>query len=378
MTDRYCPLPWISVHSWCGDVTPCCQWEDKGVIAENTEAAIHSDLFKDIRKSMLENKELKGCTQCYQEEAAGKQSRRTEALKQYGRPTTVQLKLMDIGFDNVCNLKCRGCQGAASHLWYDDEIKMYGESLHPTKYWSYLADADFNNLEYIHIAGGEPLLSKNFEEFSKKLLKSDNLNSITLSCVTNGTVLPKKSILELFQKVGTLKIDISIDALGKLNNYFRSGSNFTSLLKNLNYYKEFRSRQNLELSIHMTVSVYNVNKIPETYEYFNLYYPEFKLTHRVLHWPEQLSIKNLPQDYKEKLIPMFRDEKFKDILIELETEGKNLFNHFLNFHSKLDNIRNENLNDSNPMLSEYIKNYKVTETNSQVFFRQQLDYLRDI
>ena len=65
-------------------------------------------------------------------------------------------------------------------------------------------------------------------------------------------------------------------------------------------------------------------------------------------------------------------------MFELNAEGKDLFDHFLNFHNKLDEIRKEDLKDSNNMLSTYIKNYKTKEVDSQVFFRQQLDYLRDI
>ena len=382
MTDRYCPLPWVAAHSWCGDVTPCCQWEDTGVIAKDASDALHSDFFENIRQSMLENKELKGCTQCYQQEAAGKGSRRLNAIKEYGRPTEVKLKSMDIGFDNVCNLKCRGCQGAASHLWYDDEIKMYGESLHPTKYWTYLASADVDDLEYVHVAGGEPLLSKNFNNFAEILSSAKHIDTLKLSYDTNGTVLPKDNILNLIKKVGKLRVGVSIDGLGSLQDYFRSGSNFEEVLGTLDFYKHLQSiRENksTELLIQVTVSVYNVNTLPDIYEYFEKYYPEYRISHRVLYWPEQLSIKNLPQDYKDMLKPLFENkDQFKDILFELNAEGKDLFDHFLNFHNKLDEIRKEDLKDSNNMLSTYIKNYKTKEVDSQVFFRQQLDYLRDI
>jgi len=378
--DRYCPLPWVSVHSWCGDVTPCCLWEDVGTVSEDANAALHSEFFEGIRKDMLENKELKGCTQCYQEEAAGKISRRITAVKQYGHPTEVKLKSMDVGFDNVCNLKCRSCQGTASHLWHDDEIKMYGESLYPNKYWTYLSSVDANDLEYVHVAGGEPLLSIHFNKFAKSLIDSKNKNNLRLSYDTNGTVLPKDNVLELVKDVGDLRVGVSIDGLYGLQDYFRSGSNFDSVIENLNFYKQLKKDRTgiTKLDVQVTINVYNVNTLLEMYEYFKTYHPEFNVNHRVLHWPEQLSIKNLPRDYKDLLLPMFTDDKFRDIKIELDFEGNDLFNHFLNFHEKLDNIRNESLGNANPVLSEYIKNYKRESTDSQIFFIRQLDYLRSI
>ena len=133
------------------------------------------------------------------------------------------------------------------------------------------------------------------------------------------------------------------------------------------------------LNIQITVNIYNVNTVPSMYEYFKTHHPEFNIYHRVLYWPEQLSIKNLPIDYKQKLLPMFDDtELFSDVLLELQDKEKDLFDHFLNFHNKLDHIRKETLGDLNPMLSEYIKNYKRSSTDSQIFFRQQLNYLRNI
>ena len=380
MKDRYCPLPWVAAHSWTGDVTPCCLWEDSGVIAESAEDALHSDLFESIRSDMLNNKELKGCTQCYQFEAAGKKSRREDSIERYGRPTEVTLKQMDIGFDNVCNLKCRGCQSAASHLWYNDEIKMYGETISPTKYWSYLASSDVDKLERIHVAGGEPLLSKNFNTFANELLNSKNKTILELSYDTNGTVLPKENILELVKNVGVLRVGVSIDGLYGLQDYFRSGSEFNDVIEKLNFYKSLKNDRTGQtiLNIQITVNIYNVNTLPDMYDYFEKHHPEFTINHRVLYWPEQLSIKNLPQDYKQKLLPLFTDSKFSDVLIELESEGKNLFDHFLTFHNRLDQIRNEDLKDSNPMLSEYIRNYNKKEVDSQVFFRQQLNYLRDM
>lgn len=377
--DTYCALPWISAHSWCGDVTPCCFWEGNGVIADTATEAMTSEFYENIRTAMLAGKKVEGCKQCYKTEESGKTSRRQRSVTQYGRPTEIKLKSMDIGFDNVCNLKCRGCQSGASHLWHDDEIKMYGETVHPTKYWSYLATANVDDLEFIHVAGGEPLLSTNFDKFAKQLIDSKLKKNLELSYDTNGTILPKNNILELIQQVANLRVGVSIDGLHGLQDYFRSGSNFADIIENLNFYKKLKKDRlgSTTLNIQITVNIYNVNTLSSMYEYFKEHHPEFNVNHRVLYWPEQLSIKNLPTDYKQELIPLFSNkELFSDVLLELQDNEKDLFDHFLNFHNKLDIIRKETLGDTNPMLSEYINNYKRKGTDSQLFFLQQLHYLR--
>jgi MoaA/NifB/PqqE/SkfB family radical SAM enzyme len=379
VTDTYCSLPWISVNSWGGDITPCCFWEGNGVVANNTSEALNSQFFENIRKDMLENKKIEGCKQCYQTEECGKTSRRQRSIEKYGYPTEIKLKSMDVGFDNVCNLKCRSCQSGASHLWHKDEIKMYGETIHPTKYWSYITTANVDDLEYVHVAGGEPLLSTHFNKFAKELIESTNKNNLELSFDTNGTIFPKDNILELIKQVGSLRVGVSIDGLYGLQDYFRSGSNFNSIIEHLNFYKKLKQDRvgPTKLDFQITVNIYNVNTLPEMYKYFKEHHPEFNINHRVLFWPEQLSIKNLPMDYKQDLISLFDNkELYSDVLHELQNTEKDLFDHFLNFHDKLDSIRKETLGDLNPMLSNYIKNYKRNSINSQIFFIQQLDYLR--
>ena len=57
------------------------------------------------------------------------------------------IQCLDIVFDNVCNLKCRGCNSSASHLWRSDEIELYGEPLVKDKYTKNLNyQAIFSNL----------------------------------------------------------------------------------------------------------------------------------------------------------------------------------------------------------------------------------------
>jgi hypothetical protein len=170
MSPTYCPLAWTSVNFHDNRASPCCGWLGEGTKVASVADALTSQLFIQTRSNMLTGKESHGCAQCYQEESLGISSRRMHALAQVGVTTNIKLRSLDISFDNICNLKCRGCVSSNSHLIRNDEIEIYGESFSETKYWQNNIPVDVSNLEEINIAGREPFLSKNFKNFSNALL----------------------------------------------------------------------------------------------------------------------------------------------------------------------------------------------------------------
>ena len=97
------------------------------------------------------------------------------------------------------------------------------------------------------------------------------------------------------------------------------------------------------------------------------------LTKRELMWPNQLSIKNIPLDLKDRARPYL--EKYPEIIKFMDSEGKNLFDHFINYHNILNDLRKENLKNSNPWLYEYIQQYKSSTDNSREFFVSQIEGL---
>lgn len=384
MRDSYCPLVWIGLNILPGSIQPCCQWtgvgEDTSTIT-NVDNANNLPLFVKTREDMLQGKYISNCEQCYNAEDAGVLSRRVEAIELYGRPTEVDLRLLDISFDNVCNLKCRGCSSTSSHLWFEDEKSIYGKTFIEGKYIDQDFDIDVSKLEYINVSGGEPFLSKKYDTFSKILNESDSIEKIHLSISTNGTVLPPKNVYDSMIRAKQLSVSISIDGLGSLNDYFRSNSKFEECLNTINHLrnlKEIRKDKPTHIQIHTTVSIYNVNLLVDIEKYFTTNYPEYFYSHRMLYWPEQMCVRNMPKDLKDIVRPIVEsyDEKYIDVLTELNNEGEDLFDHFLNFNEQLDLRRNESLQNANPLLSEYIQNYKRNNIDSKVFFLKQMDVLQ--
>lgn len=359
MSKTYCPLPWVGLNILPGEVRPCCIWDGAPVPLDQ------------IRKDMLDGKEISGCQQCYFAEKVGSPSKRLESIEKYGNVTTISTQLLEINFDNVCNLKCRGCCSFSSHMWHSDEKEIYGKSFIDKKYIeSDIDDIDISNLKRIDISGGEPLLSKKAELFLGKLVKDRVIDNIELGINTNGTTIPSPIVFEAFKRARGLYINFSIDGIGKLNDYFRSGSNFDDIMKTIEYVNQIANDRR-KILINTTVSIYNVNYLKEIKDYFTSRYPDFTIQHRMLQWPEQLAVQNMPDKLKAIVRPIVESfgSDYNDVLEAINLPGKDVYGHFLNYHRILDNMRGENL--PNKLLSTYINNNNVV-TDSMMFFRGQI------
>lgn len=373
----YCPYPFIGASLQSDGVTlPCGQYMNVAPFTANQpiEDARNSKHMQEMRMKMLSNEHDSGC-QCPAEEAAGMKSMRQHAVEKFGFQPFGKLKTVELFFDNVCNLKCRMCASPYSHLWFDEEKELYGTTLSPTKYVKRnIADElDVSELEEIKIYGGEPLQSLEAEKFFMELLNNADVSNLSIEMSTNATKLPMKNTLEVFKKCKELKLNLSIDAYGELNNFIRSGSNWNEIESNMQFFDslyDLRDGHTL-IVVHSAVGVYNINCIHELNNFVKEKYPRFLKLQQLIQFPVFLNIQNLPDDYK-KLIEPFTDQQTKNYMY---SSTNNYFPHFINFHKKLNKIRNEDLKGLNPLLSEYIENYN-TIVDSSEFFIQQIKILQ--
>lgn len=375
----YCPYPFIGASLQSSGITlPCGQYMNIAPFnpAQSIEDARNSSHMQDMRMKMLNNEHDSGC-QCPAEEAAGIQSMRQTALNKFGYNPFGPIQTVEIFFDNVCNLKCRMCASPYSHLWFEEEKELYGETLSPTKYVknTKYQDADLSELKEVKVYGGEPLLSKDANEFFQKLISEGNIENIDVEISTNGTTLPTDFILQAFIRCKSLHINISIDGHEKLNEYIRSGSNWNECVSTMQFFdKLIDQRENKEtfIQIHSAIGIYNANCIKELDNFVSNNFPRFVRSKQMIQYPVFLNIQNAPTEYK-KLIENDVDEMTYNYMWN---GSNNYFAHFINFHNKIDSIRNESIETINPVLYNYIKNYILTVNDSRDFFIQQIRFLQ--
>jgi len=389
-TKTYCALPWASASLLTGGViAPCCSWfgVDKFANVSTLKEYFESEDLKKVRQDMLDGKPIQNCSGCYQEEKLGIKSRRQASIEQFGIVTETKLTTVDIDASNACNLKCRGCASTSSHLWYDDEKLLYGDTFSKRKYvpMQSVDEIDFTHIEHLKIAGGEPFLDKQLEVLLKSLVDQDLLKNISLVIDTNATLAPSSVMMNVLLGVKKLRLSCSIDGIDHLNSYFRSSANWQDCLTQFSTFDQLldlRHNLNTEINIHTTVSIYNVNKLIEIKQFFKEHYPRFFSSHRLAYWPEFISIKNIPVELKNKIKPVVEawGAEYTDIVQVLSEPGSDMFEHFLNFHDGLDLIRNENLSNSNDMLSRFIADYKTknpSRASSKEYFVKHLNFFKN-
>lgn len=431
MTNTFCPLPWTSVatkNDGCFRV--CCHAnvsDRRGLLTDSEEKVLNaknhnisavrnSRVLKEVRSKMMRGEWPEACSRCQREESVGLRSKRQYAheriklnVNSTQSGTTVDgeisieefpLRDLDLRFGNKCNLKCRMCGPSDSSSWYTDYEKLHGRFYQPPSSLNWYENEDFwddlqrnsSSLEHIYIVGGEPLLIEKHYEFLEYLISENRSLSIVLEYNTNLTLLPEK-VLNLWTRFKEVRIGVSVDAWGPLNNYIRHPSQFSIVERNLERLDQ--SPGNIVVWLASTVSIINLYdlselmlwKIRKRFQKINGSARKPLLTHHVLHKPEYLNIQCLPQEAKGKilrLLPGMR-ERF---LTEVQSEGlgadavehllakwneiyQSLLSHmlardlseqfpeFVSYTQNLDKIRDEKLKDV--VASEYFQLLMGTE-----------------
>ena len=116
-----CPLPWTHLEvDVNGGASPCCLYKGSvpgvKVYEQSLKSIQHTEYMNNLREEFHNGGRPSGCQSCWQEEDAGKTSKRQNSI--YKMKSSLQdwtpnseptLKFIDFKLGNVCNLKCRIC-----------------------------------------------------------------------------------------------------------------------------------------------------------------------------------------------------------------------------------------------------------------------------
>ena len=310
--NSYCSIPWVHLRldsSYAGStgVSPCCkfyyeEWDrinpDNGV-ADGILPALNTGPFRDIRRDMLANKPIKGCVNCYSDEAAGLESMRTNSNSTYKlkdlENTYLHTKFIEVSLDNTCNLECKMCSSFNStKLRKRDEI--LGYYVHPNMGFDpdLLDELDLTHVEHIKMVGGEPLLSRNHLPFLKKF---PDVSRLSLVYNTNATILPEGEAKLLMADAKELNFIISCDGIYKYNDYQRFGSDFETIISNAKVIRASFDNIN-RFTFLNTFTLLNLNNYADTIQWF-----KDNNLETFSNWGEgALSVENAPDWYEEWIL----------------------------------------------------------------------------
>ena len=354
----FCMLPWVHLYlNTQGKVTPCClsPWSEDshlGDINKNSIDQIWNDKpIRKLRTTMLKDRKVEGCWQCYQHEEHGLRSKRIMSNELYkhkfdwvkstdrtGRSADSKPVYWDIRISNLCNFKCRICGHHSSSKLYD-EAKELGTTCFPERVHYSVSDMpDFykqiiplmDSVEEVYFAGGEPLIMPEHYRIIDLLLEHGRTD-VKLRYATNFSEMMFKGrdVMEIWDRFDNVFIHASLDGSGARGEYQRKGQSWDKVL--VNRQRILSDHPKIDFMITPTISVFNVQHLPEFHKEWvenGLIKVDDMIPH-LLKQPEIYDIRILPKEIKEKVASIYRQH-----LIWLDTFDDQEF-------FKLPMVRNE-------------------------------------
>jgi organic radical activating enzyme len=270
MTDNRCTLPWMyptEVLLTTNMAATCCKTPR---VPMGSTGALTTQMI-DIRTAILANERHKDCSRCWAVDDAGGPSQRRRYSEHFYRPIewdrltpTDPIRHLSVLFSNKCQMQCFYCNEQASSMWEAKRkiIKVQQEHMD-------LKDVvDLENLEEIHITGGEPLLENKCIDFLMALpFKSTRKLGVVTNLSYGKATMDK--LLAIIERHPNLAISCSLDAIGdnftrKHFNWDLWSENFKVLAKGFNERQPQGARY---LHINIVVSIFNYKKLGDIIKY---------------------------------------------------------------------------------------------------------------
>jgi MoaA/NifB/PqqE/SkfB family radical SAM enzyme len=310
----FCTKPWQHLHIEADGVAmPCCnayvEAKTPSLADQPLPEVYNSQAMRRVRLSMLRGVRDPLCRDCWDREDRGECSARStlepaafaEAVTAARSITTAEGAIpadkiapddIDIRWSNLCNFKCRMCWHRSSSAWFDDAEKIAEEidatsgraPLRPEDsarrflVWGEKPVVSFNadgraldklgpylkNVRHVYSVGGEPLMMDEHFEFLEHL--RPRASEITLKYDTNLSKLAHRGrdIFEIWKPFAEVHLGLSVDGLGPVGEYVRTGFKTERWIQNLHrIQEEAQKNSRLSYGIKTTVSSYNLFHIPD-------------------------------------------------------------------------------------------------------------------
>ena len=380
-------LPWVSIEtSPIGTTRPCCLAIDEITQSDGTKYDLNktnlteiyrSDYMQQLRQQFRRGEQPATCTRCWDEEAAGRTSKRQHSqirLKHlankvdYANDTPDQLWFVDLKLGNICNLKCRICGSWSSSKWATEEIaylpdvnkkqhlaytylKKGAWPRETQTFWDNMREL-IPNIQYLEFTGGEPFMIQEHFDLLKFAVDSGHANHIDIHYNTNGTQWPDAE--DIWKEFRLVEVAFSVDNVGTRFEYERYGAKWDEVNANIDRFHTLRnSNKKYWTQLCLTVNIQNVYYLDEllswaeTKGFNDIYF-------NMLHSPDHMSIANLTTAARQivinkldklKVADKFRLEILRIIKFIMNSQGSN-GSKFIEKMKQTDLYRHQSLKDT--------------------------------
>ena len=394
--DKFCVLPWVSLEaSPVGTVRPCCLADDEivdnngdkfSLLTADFQDVQNSNHMRSLREQFLAGGKPQTCRKCWNEERAGRTSKRMHTLdrmKHMGITSewttdAKSLMFLDLKLGNICNLKCRICGSWSSSQYAAEEIsvlpqeekkKSYAYQMIRAGNWPVENDQFWNQIDlclddirYIEFTGGEPFMIGEHFDMLQGIVDRGIAGQVEIHYNTNGTIFPENAE-KIWQHFKTVEIAFSIDDIDERFEYQRTNAKWDAVQENIEKFFKLKRYlpDTIQLQICTTVNIFNIRYLDQVAQWnaahaFNFVY------WNIMHDAWYFSIATLPDSVKTELtkflktcnIPAQYAQEFKRIT-EFMNNGASTDGFMLNLKIRdLDDKRNQDFASIAPEMAKLI------------------------
>ncbi len=326
----FCMRPWLTLDiSQDGRVFPCCNFALSPPLGSLRKSRLkdvwNSPETREVRRRMLEGREVPQCRRCYELDAAGAVSERrsfnrefasrlglAEQTKADGSLEPLVPAILDLSISNRCNFKCRYCHPDRSTAWNEDHDRLWGRQARsgpdvqtPTESPEELLrqiEPILGGLERIYFDGGEPLICREHYQLLD-LLTERKKTGIRLTYSTNFSVtaFEGRDVFELWKDFPHVHVSASLDAMGARGEYIRKNQDWARVVENRE--RMLRVCPHVHFVFAPTLSVMNALHLPELHrDWIEKGYLEPKEMYlNYVVEPAELSVQILPAHLKRAM-----------------------------------------------------------------------------
>lgn len=247
---------------------------------------------------MIKGEKLpKHCEVCYEYERLGMESYRQfetiDWVTQLEIGTVEELEKLEhphfyeVHTSNHCNIKCRGCQPGYSDSIAREYKKFNIVAPQPLKWTPSTYPIDrididtLNSRSSVYFQGGEPTIMPEVREFMQRCIDKGKTDFFLTMC-TNGVKISDE-FLELVSHFSNTNFSFSIDGYDRVNDYWRSGSQWKRVIDNAHRVKSLGH----SISINTVPGIYNVTNLHLLFEFLDREFPFTAIYMQVNYLPWQ-------------------------------------------------------------------------------------------
>lgn len=390
-----CMLPWVSIEtSPLGTTRPCCLAQEE-ITDENgakydlktstLQTVYKSEYMQNLRKQFRAGEKPETCKRCWDEEAAGRDSKRIHSqvrLKElypqvdWESDTPDQLWFVDLKLGNICNLKCRICGSWSSSKWAEEEMNYLPSGRDKKKHIAYTwlkqgrwprESNDFwenlkellPNIKYIEFTGGEPWLIQEHFDLLKFAVDQGYSKNIDIHYNTNATQLPAWG--ETWQHFGRVDIAFSVDNVGPRFEFERYGAKWDEANKIIDFTHRMKSfTPNITTQLCFTINIQNVYYLDELLAWADTK-PFGSIYFNMLHSPEHMSIQYMTDQAKQLVIDKLTSHfwstnkhhgEIENVIRFIENGPGSDGSEFVKRMKQTDEYRKQNFADTHPEIAK--------------------------